>query len=219
MMGPAGLAVYLVVKTFWINGKPVLKGVSTLKVLYCLTTALCAFMIFWVLIFPATMLVGNLVGHIQFLEEMWGPESMKPTPLKLVTKYDGHLLVQLTHQLPSLLWSAAIPIQLHPAVRSVYPKLHRATGYALFAASFTMMVGFVDTMTKCDLIQGIYCWGGHNYLTVAKYGGLPSIVHPPTTNQYIYIYISEVYTYMFFFQYMLLTCPATPLFFSFLSVK
>jgi hypothetical protein len=48
---------------------------------------------------------------------------------------------QLTHILPSAVWSLAIPIQLNPAMRSHYKGLHRATGLAFFGCAGLMALG------------------------------------------------------------------------------
>merc|ERR1712166_802519 len=114
-----------------------------LAALYIAVSALAFYMVCWVLIFPSSWLVGNEL-HDKLLNQAFDTMDVVgvvPTPRNLIFKYKMHPAVQLMHTLPSAVWSIAIPFQLHPDMRSSYPRLHRLSGYTFFAAACTMMCG------------------------------------------------------------------------------
>jgi len=166
MAGPAGLACYILFKSVWLktvgpreqsNGRLCNTANSLtdqvqasylrspgLTVLYCAVTLLAGFMVLWVMVLPSSWLVGHSDFHDKMAGQIWDREgATPPTPKNLIFKYKMHPLVQFTHTLPSALWSLAIPLQLHPQLRSYAPRLHRATGYMFFVAACTMMAGLV----------------------------------------------------------------------------
>lgn len=107
--------------------------------LYHVTSALCLFMVAWILIFPASAFHDyspwrrNLYANVVASDGAIAPET--------VTKYSGHYLVHATHILPSAVWSLIIPIQLHPGIRSKYRTLHRWSGYVFVFTSLLMAYG------------------------------------------------------------------------------
>lgn len=58
-------------------------------------------------------------------------------------RYSGHRAVQLTHILPSAVWSMLIPLQLHPSMRQQYKSLHRASGMVFFCCAALMSFGML----------------------------------------------------------------------------
>ena len=102
-----------------------------LRLLYGLTVFLCLFMIIWILIFPANVFIGRSQSH----EERVQPWLDPPQAIhkEAYTKYVDHPLVQVTHILPSVLWSALIPLQLHNGFRKANLKWHKLAGYTFFA--------------------------------------------------------------------------------------
>lgn len=155
MAGPCGLVVYYCVKAAWLvcpsGSHPVL------VILYVAVSSLCAMMVSWVLVFPASWRAGDSV-HDERLRGIWEDAEAAgvplPTPLNLVLKYAGHSFVQLTHILPSAMWAAMIPIQLNPKVRSQYRRAHRWAGYGFFGSSLLVLIGFFAiTHRKLDYIH------------------------------------------------------------------
>ena len=49
--------------------------------------------------------------------------------------------MQYLHTLPAGLWALLLPVQLHPAVRSRYPILHRGLGYLFVAMALSLSAG------------------------------------------------------------------------------
>ena len=62
-------------------------------------------------------------------------------PPKLLTKYEGHNLVAITHIAPALFWVLAIPIQFHRGIRMRFHTFHKYIGRIFIFTSFLMMVG------------------------------------------------------------------------------
>ena len=102
-----------------------------LILLYQLTTALCLFMAVWVLLLPGSWMFGRSRLHDavagNYLSYL-GRRGLVPP--SFFTKYEQHGLIHATHLLPSAVWSALVPLQLHTGVRKEYPKLHRQLGYS-----------------------------------------------------------------------------------------
>lgn len=104
--------------------------------------ALCAFMIFWILVAPASWLAGWLPGHTQaLLDGLAGPHV--PVPYDTTAKYDGHTAVKLLHHLPGAAWSALAIVQHSKAARRAAPRLHRLAGRAFFLTAALNIAGFV----------------------------------------------------------------------------
>jgi hypothetical protein len=97
-------------------------------------------MVFWILIFPSSWLVGRSSLHDDLLYKSM-KEPNQVTSIELITKYKGHSAVHFSHTLPGAIWAAAIPFQLHPTLRKQYRKFHRVVGYVFIATSILMMVG------------------------------------------------------------------------------
>jgi hypothetical protein len=115
---------------------------TVLRGLYIATSCLCGLMVCWILIFPASWLVGRSSFHDKLLERTLGCND-RVTSMDISLKYKGHSCVQLTHNLPSVIWAAGIPFQLHPTVRKQYKRLHHIIGYLLISTSILMMVGVI----------------------------------------------------------------------------
>ena len=118
MAGPCGLAAYLVlVKPLarWLPWARVRSAI--LALLFVSVWLLSLMMAGWVLIFPASFRAGNWLGpHDADVKAAFDGAAARgspmPTPLSLLSKYSEHRTIQLTHILPSALWSLAIPLQL-----------------------------------------------------------------------------------------------------------
>jgi uncharacterized membrane protein len=107
--------------------------------LYHVTTALCVFMVSWILIFPASAFQEHSAWRRQLFDIVVKVDSS--TPPEIVKKYAGQYMVQATHILPGAIWAALIPFQLHPGARQKYRRLHRWCGYVFFTAALVMASG------------------------------------------------------------------------------
>lgn len=143
---------------------------TILRGLYIATSCLCGLMVCWILIYPASWLVGRSSFHDKLLEKTLGNND-RVTSMDISLKYKGHSCVQLTHNLPSVIWAAAIPFQLHPALRKQYKRLHRITGYLFFSTSMLMMVGVVIIFQRGLLYE-------HSFtdLPPLKFSSIPSVL-------------------------------------------
>jgi len=113
---------------------------SILRGLYIVTAFLCGFMIFWILVFPSSWLVGRSELHDDILVRTLDKPN-QVTSIELVTKYKGHSAVHFSHTLPGVIWAGVIPFQLNPSLRKQYRTLHRTVGYVFVSTSILMMVG------------------------------------------------------------------------------
>ena len=113
---------------------------TILRGLYIATTFLCGFMVFWILVFPSSWLVGRSQLHDDMIVRTMS-EPNQVTSIELITKYKGHSAVHFSHTLPGVIWVGAIPFQLHPGIRKQYQRLHRIVGRVFVATSILMMVG------------------------------------------------------------------------------
>lgn len=115
-----------------------------LKRIYKFTTFLSLMMVVWILWMPGSWLVGRSQLHDQILGYFMD-QHMKHgiTPPEVVSKYQGHTLVHLTHLLPAALWSLIIPFQLHRGFRKDHATLHRWMGYAFFGSSLLVAAGIL----------------------------------------------------------------------------
>jgi len=164
MAGPAGVSIYMIFKTIWLS----LRGVRQqqpgtlsalanqltnqltasfssspgLTLLYLGVSGLALFMVTWVLVGPASWLLGHSASHDEVISNLFS-KGLIATPRNLLFKYVKNAAVQFTHILPSALWAGMIPIQLHPAMRSSFPRVHRVSGYVFLATALIMMVGYV----------------------------------------------------------------------------
>jgi len=143
--GPVGFLFYTATKHAWLHfdgpQEITLSWVARqgLVVLYLLSSGLALFMVLWILVFPCSWLVGFSPSRDATYVENYAASAL--LPLSIVMKYDGHRLVQFTHILPAAVWAGAIPLQLHPSMRSNYPRLHRLSGYAFFFCGALMVGG------------------------------------------------------------------------------
>ena len=146
MAGPVGLLAYLGVRGCWLAVPS--RAALARRVLLALYGACCAlslFMVVWVLVLPSSWLAGNSEWHDRLFA--WAVRSIEspPAPLTVVsTKWHGHLAVQLMHTLPSGLWSALLPVQLHRGLRARHRLAHRRAGYAFVGCALLMMCGLVE---------------------------------------------------------------------------
>ena len=113
---------------------------------YGILVALCVMMVLWILGLPATWRAG-WAWHDR-LVAAWYARSIQtlghfPTPLSLITKYNGHPVAQLCHVLPGAVWAALVPFQLHPAARRRFRRAHRLGGYVFAGTAYLMMGGYV----------------------------------------------------------------------------
>jgi uncharacterized membrane protein len=113
-----------------------------LLTLYLLTSYLSFGMVLWIMVAPASWLIGRSAWHrkvlIPFLEDK---EFYWLVPKEITTKYQDQSLIHVTHFLPGALWSLLIPFQLHPTWRNHYRRLHRLCGYVFVAASLAIAAG------------------------------------------------------------------------------
>jgi hypothetical protein len=107
--------------------------------LYYITTALCVFMVVWILIFPASAFQEHSAWRRQLFGTVVHADSS--TPPEIVTKYAGHYLVHATHILPGAVWAALIPLQLHPGIRHRFPTWHRWSGRVFLVTALVMAYG------------------------------------------------------------------------------
>mmetsp|Transcript_11911 Transcript_11911/g.19738 ORF Transcript_11911/g.19738 Transcript_11911/m.19738 type:complete len:255 (-) Transcript_11911:248-1012(-) len=111
-----------------------------LRHMYLATTALCLFMVIWIVILPAS----SLQGYVGWLDEVREKHILKNTrhvPPALFEKFKGQTAVHVTHTFPGALWAGIIPFQLHPGFRKRNRRLHRAMGYVFMAVCALMMIG------------------------------------------------------------------------------
>jgi len=130
---------------------------NRLRIIYTVTTFLSLFMLFWILIIPATAFVGlesdyNLISafHQKIGFNFREAQENVLIPPRLLDKYIGHTLVKMTHQLPTAIWSACVLLQFHPSTRRNYRSLHRYTG-RLFAVSSYISMGGVFILLRRNL--------------------------------------------------------------------
>ena len=107
-----------------------------LQAAYLTVSAVAAMMIWWILVFPASC---HAVYRQAWSDVLVYLKVANFVPLTLLTKYN--VQVCLSHQLPAVLWSGAVPLQLHPAWRGGHPQLHRLVGRVFFLLSVLMMFG------------------------------------------------------------------------------
>jgi hypothetical protein len=119
---------------------------DVLKYLYISTSALCAFMVVWILFAPASWLGGRSKLHDDMILKHTNADSLVPP--EIVTKYAGHSAVHITHTLPGAIWAGLIPFQLHPVFRKTRPRLHRIFGYVFIASSLLMSLGIAIILKR-----------------------------------------------------------------------
>ena len=116
----------------------VLRDEAMLRMLFSFLCFLSVMMVVWILYFPGSW----LIGRSQFHDDLIMPAlDGKVIPVEIVTKYEGHNLVQLTHILPGAIWAGAIPFQLNPSFRKRHPVAHRRIGYTFLSCSLLMAMG------------------------------------------------------------------------------
>mmetsp|Transcript_23094 Transcript_23094/g.42849 ORF Transcript_23094/g.42849 Transcript_23094/m.42849 type:complete len:255 (-) Transcript_23094:1202-1966(-) len=125
---------------------------TTLKYLYIATTGLCVMMIGWTLFVPGSWLFGRSQVHDEVAG--WYLEYLRQrglVPPEFFTKYQGHTLIHVTHLLPSALWCAAVPFQLHDRFRTSFRRIHRWIGYIFFSCVVLMALGLCIILQR-DLL-------------------------------------------------------------------
>jgi hypothetical protein len=128
------------------EGQRFSNGQIILKYIYLYTTGLCMMMVFWILLLPGSWLMGRSKLHDDIVLRAFKEQSV--TPIEIVTKYQGHTLVQLTHILPAFLWAGVIPFQLHPTFRRNNPKIHRRLGYIFSICAILMSLGVLIILKR-----------------------------------------------------------------------
>ena len=151
MAGPVGMVMYAVIRVmFLISRRMQLRiKLTVLSILYALVVSLCVMMTFWIFVFPATafMTRNKTWLWVDCIDERSGEKSISSAvPLSLTTKYVGHTIVQLLHQLPCGLWVLLLPFQLLTCIRRKYSTVHRTLGYIFTMSSVLLIVGvfFID---------------------------------------------------------------------------
>ena len=126
LAGPVGFVFYQVLQV----SHEALKGVTLRKAILCMAylvnAALCAMMASWVFVYPASFRLAPGNAHLAAIERLTPTEFV---PTSLLTKYQDHPAVQLSHILPAGVWSLCIPLQMHPSVRKHYSRFHRLLGW------------------------------------------------------------------------------------------
>jgi hypothetical protein len=83
-------------------------------------------------------------------------------------QYKGEVLIVCLHQLPGIIWSVGLGLQLSPTVRFRQPWLHHGSGIAMAASSVPMAVGAVIIAAKDAAAEdGTFAAAGGS--TVAAY--------------------------------------------------
>ena len=127
---------------------------KTLVVIYCLMLALCAMMVFWIFVFPATFRASPSNDYGKFLEKTM---NLSPFRSSLMTKYKSHPAVQYLHILPAGAWSICMPLQLTPGIRKSFPTLHKLVGWvAAFSSALLFTSVFIIQHRKLDYIESEY---------------------------------------------------------------
>lgn len=126
---------------------------SKVQSIYTLTVFLCIFQCVWILWKPLYMIISSIiqssepnqkVTYNSLLQKQDGPLL----PPKLNSKYEGQILVHLTHIWPGVLWSGTIPLQLHSSFRKNHPRAHKFFGRIFMSSSFMIFLGFIVIMSK-----------------------------------------------------------------------
>lgn len=112
---------------------------AILVTLYVIVTALCYFMVLWILVFPGVMFHDSFPKYKESVMEILVKES--PFDVDMSTKYHGQTVVHFLHLIPGVVWSVVAPLQLHTNFRKKNWRLHRWLGYALFACIPFQMAG------------------------------------------------------------------------------
>ncbi len=121
---------------------------------FCLMIALCAIMAFWIIALPSTFRASPSNDHGKFLDELMQLSPFRPS---LMTKYKSQPAVQYLHVLPAGVWSLCIPLQMTPAIRRSFPKLHKLVGWAVVMSSISLFFSvFVIQYRKLDYIENDY---------------------------------------------------------------
>mmetsp|Transcript_28961 Transcript_28961/g.39784 ORF Transcript_28961/g.39784 Transcript_28961/m.39784 type:complete len:406 (-) Transcript_28961:19-1236(-) len=135
MLGPIGLFVYLILKTF--------RELGLSKSLYGLTLMLCSTMVIIIFIFPGSYhfaFPSISSAHKMNLENAYVNSPVK-LPVTILTKYFNHPIVTAIHVIPAGLWSFIVPFQLIPQLRSKAPFFHRLSGYIMLSTVPFIVIG------------------------------------------------------------------------------
>jgi hypothetical protein len=114
-------------------------------------TALCAMMFFWVLVSPGSCVASAFsesgAGAFSRLRRRHERDAIpgiaRVVPPSLITKYRAHPAVCVSHVLPSAVWSALVPTQLHGGFRRRFPRAHRVAGRVVVVVVVVMTAGYV----------------------------------------------------------------------------
>jgi multisubunit Na+/H+ antiporter MnhB subunit len=131
-------------------------------ILYVVVTTLCIFMVFWILIFPSSLLHEHSPIHQNLLRQWFHSMSgshyieVGAVSSDLITKYRGQYLVQVTHIFPGAIWAAIIPFQLNTQFRKKHRRLHRYSGYMLTSTSLILGTGVFIILYKRLLYENFF---------------------------------------------------------------
>lgn len=126
----------------------------SLKRAYIAASILSILMVVWILITPASWMIGRCKWHDAILFSLLNDESL--TPAHILSKYAGHTAVHVTHILPGAIWAGLTPLQLHPTLRKTRPKLHRVSGYVFLGIALVMTVGFFIILDRDLLFENFF---------------------------------------------------------------
>lgn len=115
---------------------------TKLRRIYIFTTFVCLFMALWITFSLAPFFLTLIGKDSSSVIAIHTKMDIAPhLPPKLLTKYEGHNLVAITHIAPALFWVLAIPIQFHRGIRMRFHTFHKYIGRIFIFTSFLMMVG------------------------------------------------------------------------------
>lgn len=108
-------------------------------------------MFFWVLVSPGSCVASafpesgaGAFSRIRRRHERDVVQGVaRVVPPSLIAKYRAHPAVCLSHVLPSALWSALVPTQLHGGFRRRFPRAHRVAGRVVVVVVVAMTAGYV----------------------------------------------------------------------------
>jgi hypothetical protein len=127
-------------------------------ILYVLVTILSMFMVFWILVFPSSLLYEHSTIHQNLLRSMFSLQysDVGAVSSDIITKYRGQYLVQITHILPGAIWAALIPFQLNTQFRKQYRTLHQYVGCMFVSVSLVLGTGVFIILRKGLLYENFF---------------------------------------------------------------
>lgn len=114
---------------------------------------LAVFFTLWVVVYPATYLVGSLPGHRPAT-----PVFVAADPASITT-FAAWPSIRYIHGLLGATWTAAAPLQLSSRLRKAHPHLHRWSGRIMLAGSVCIMAGYL--LMECGHVTVMQQHGPH----------------------------------------------------------